>query len=91
MPDGVNKGSFVKAYSAQIGRFCVAGDRGPEVTLQTIENGQLLPMLAQIAKNLEQKPENASADADSPSHEASAMRYDRCGACALRSRILESF
>jgi hypothetical protein len=34
-----------------------------EITLQTTDNRQLLPMLAQIAKNLEQKPEKASADA----------------------------
>jgi transposase len=64
MPDGANKGSFVQGYNAQIAvdsasQVIVAA----EVTQETTDSGQLLPMLAQVVKNLEQKPDKASADA----------------------------
>jgi transposase len=64
MPDGANKGSFVQGYNAQIAvdsasQVIVAA----EVTQQTTDSRQLLPMLAQIAMNLKQKPDKASADA----------------------------
>jgi transposase len=64
MPDGANKGSFVQAYNAQIAvdsasQVIVAA----EVTQETTDSGQLLPMLAQVEKNLDRKPEKASADA----------------------------
>jgi transposase len=64
MPDGANKGSFVQAYNAQIAvdstsQVIVAA----EVTQSSTDSRQLLPMLAQIAMNLKQKPEKASADA----------------------------
>ena len=63
MPDGANKGSFVQAYNAQIAvdsasQVIVAA----EVTQQTNDKKQLLPMIAQIAINLDQKPEKVSAD-----------------------------
>jgi hypothetical protein len=63
MPDGANKGSFVQAYNAQIAvdsasQVIVAA----EVTQETNDKKQLIPMLAQIATNLEQKPEKVSAD-----------------------------
>jgi transposase len=63
MPDGANKGSFVQGYNAQIAvdaasQVIVAA----EVTQETNDKQQLLPMLAQIAKNLKQKPEKVSAD-----------------------------
>lgn len=64
MPDGANKGSFVQAYNAQIAvdsasQVIVAA----EITQETNDNRQLLPMLAQIENNLACKPEKASADA----------------------------
>jgi len=64
MPDGANKGSFVQAYNTQIAvdsasQVIVAA----EVTQETTDSRQLLTMLAQIAMNLERKPEKASADA----------------------------
>jgi len=64
MPDGANKGSFVQAYNAQIAvdstsQVIVAA----EVTQETNDKKQLLPMLAQIVTNLAQKPEKVSADA----------------------------
>ena len=63
MPDGANKGSFVQAYNAQIAvdaasQVIVAA----EVTQETNDKKQLLPMIALIAANLEQKPEKVSAD-----------------------------
>jgi len=63
MPDGANKGSFLQAYNAQIAvdsasQVIVAA----EVTQETNDKKQLLPMIAQIAANLEQKPEKVSAD-----------------------------
>jgi transposase len=63
MPDGANKGSFVQGYNAQIAvdsasQVIVAA----EVTQETNDKKQLLPMIALIAANLEQKPEKISAD-----------------------------
>jgi transposase len=63
MPDGANKGSFVQGYNAQIAvdsasQVIVAA----EVTQETNDKMQLIPMIAQIAANLEQKPEKVSAD-----------------------------
>jgi transposase len=63
MPDGANKGSFVQGYNAQIAvdsasQVIVAA----EVTQETNDKQQLLPMIALIATNLEQKPEKVSAD-----------------------------
>jgi len=63
MPDGANKGSFVQGYNAQIAvdsasQVIVAA----EVTQETNDKKQLLPMIAQIATNLKQKPEKVSAD-----------------------------
>jgi hypothetical protein len=64
MPDGANKGSFVQGYNAQIAvdsasQVIVAA----EVTQETNDKKQLLPMIAAIAANLDQKPEKVSADA----------------------------
>jgi hypothetical protein len=63
MPDGANKGSFVQGYNAQIAvdsasQVIVAA----EVTQETNDKKQLVPMIAQMAANLEQKPEKVSAD-----------------------------
>jgi transposase len=63
MPDGANKGSFVQGYNAQIAvdsasQVIVAA----EVTQETNDKKQLLPMIALIAANLGQKPEKVSAD-----------------------------
>ena len=62
-PDGANKGSFVQGYNAQIAvdsasQVIVAA----EVTQDTNDKKQLIPMIAQITANLEQKPEKVSAD-----------------------------
>src|ERR1035437_4751045 len=63
MPDGANKGSFVQGYNAQIAvdsasQVIVAA----EITQQTNDKMQLIPIVAQIVTNLEQKPEKVSAD-----------------------------
>ncbi len=63
MPDGANKGSFVQGYNAQIAvdsasQVIVAA----EVTQETNDKKQLLPMMALIAANLKRKPEKVSAD-----------------------------
>jgi hypothetical protein len=63
MPDGSNKGSFVQGYNAQIAvdaasQVIVAA----EVTQETNDKMQLIPMIAQVVANLGQKPEKASAD-----------------------------
>ena len=63
MPDGGNKGSFVQGYNAQIAvdsesQVIVAA----EVTQETNDKKQLLPMIAQMVTNLDQKPEKISAD-----------------------------
>jgi transposase len=64
MPDGANKGSFVQAYNAQAAvdskaQVIVAA----EVTQETTDNRQLLPMLCQVKQNMGRNPEAASADA----------------------------
>ncbi len=64
MPDGANKGSFVQGYNAQAvvdakAQVIVAA----EVTRETVDNHQLLPMLDQVEQNLGRKPQSASADA----------------------------
>jgi transposase len=64
MPDGANKGSFLQGYNAQAAvdgtaQVIVAA----EVTQQSGDSGQLLPMLEQVEKNLGRKPDAASADA----------------------------
>jgi transposase len=63
MPDGANKGSFVQGYNAQAAvdstaQVIVAAD----VTQETVDNHQLLPMLQQVEENLGRKPQAASAD-----------------------------
>jgi transposase len=63
MPDGANKGSFVQGYNAQIAvdsaaQVIVAA----EMTQETNDKRQLLPMIAQIVTNLKQTPEKVSAD-----------------------------
>ena len=64
MPDGANKGSFVQGCNAQAAvdskaLIIVAA----EVTQQTTDNHQLLPMLAQVKENQGRKPKRASVDA----------------------------
>jgi transposase len=64
MPDGANKGSFLQGYNAQAAvdskaQVIVAA----EVTQETTDNRQLLPMLGQVKQNMGRKPEAASADA----------------------------
>ena len=63
MPDGANKGSFVQGYNAQIAvdsesQVIVAA----EVTQDTNDKKQLLPMLKQVEDNLGAMPEKVSAD-----------------------------
>ena len=63
MPDGANKGSFVQGYNAQIAvdsasQVIVAA----EITQETNDKMQLIPMIAQIVTNLQQTPEKVSAD-----------------------------
>jgi len=63
MADGANKGSFVQGYNAQIAvdsasQVIVAA----EVTQEANDKMQLIPMIAQIVANLQQKPEKVSAD-----------------------------
>ena len=64
MPDGANKGSFVQGYNAQIAvddeaQIIVACD----VTQQTNDKKQLVPMAARVVAALGQPPEATSADA----------------------------
>ena len=64
MPDGANKGSFVQGYNAQIAvdaqaQIIVAAD----LTIESNDKQQLLPMLAQVKTNIGRKPDNVSADA----------------------------
>jgi len=64
MPDGANKGSFVQGYNAQIAvdsvsQIIVAA----QVTQETNDKQQLIPMLERVVANLKQKPEKVSADA----------------------------
>jgi transposase len=63
MPDGANKGSFVQGYNAQIAVDSVSQVIvAAEITQEANDKKQLLPMIAQIAINLDQKPEKVSAD-----------------------------
>ncbi len=64
MPDGANKGSFIQAYNAQAAvdsqaQVIVAAD----ITQQTNDSRQLLPMIGQVKTNIGCKPEAISADA----------------------------
>jgi len=64
MPDGANKGSFVQSYNAQAAVDATAQVIvAAEVTQETTDHHQLLPMLKQVEENLGRKPERASADA----------------------------
>ena len=64
MPDGANKGSFVQGYNAQAAvdsqaQVIVAA----EVTQQTNDKQQLVPMIKLVAANTGSKPIAVSADA----------------------------
>jgi len=64
MPDGANKGSFIQAYNAQAAvdshaQIVVAAD----ITQQTNDSQQLVPLLAQVQANLGRGPDAVSADA----------------------------
>jgi len=64
MPDGGNKGSFVQAYNAQAAvdsqsQVIVAA----ELTQQTNDSQQLVPMIEQVVANAGCKPDAVSADA----------------------------
>ncbi len=63
MADGANKGSFVQGYNAQIAvdsasQVIVAA----EMTQDTNDKKQLLPMIALMVTSLDRKPEKVSAD-----------------------------
>jgi transposase len=63
MPDGSHKGSFVQGYNAQIAvdgkaQVIVAA----EVTQQSNDKQQLVPMLEQVKRNVGTQPQAASAD-----------------------------
>jgi transposase len=64
MPDGANKGCFVQAYNAQA---AVDGQNqiivAAEITQDTNDKKQLLPVLEQLEQNLGRKPETVTADA----------------------------
>lgn len=63
MPDGANKGSFLQGYNAQAAVDATAQVIvAAEVTQETTDNHQLLPMLDQVEENLGRKPQTASAD-----------------------------
>ena len=64
MPDGANKGSFIQAYNAQAAvdshaQVIVAA----EITQQSNDSQQLVPMIAQVEANLGRPPDALSADA----------------------------
>jgi Transposase DDE domain len=64
IPDGANKGSFLQNYNAQAAvdsaaQVIVAA----EITQETNDNRQLLPILEQLEANLGRKPDAVSADA----------------------------
>jgi hypothetical protein len=63
MPDGARKGSFVQAYNVQIAvdskaQIIVAA----EITQQTNDKQQLVPMLEQVVNNMGTKPVAVTAD-----------------------------
>ena len=63
MPDGANKGSFIQAYNAQAAvdsqaQVIVAAD----ITQQTNDSQQLVPMIQQVEANAGRKPDAVSAD-----------------------------
>jgi transposase len=64
MVDGANKGSFIQAYNAQA---AVDGEAqvivAAEVTQETNDSHQLVPMIEQVKANAGRKPEAVSADA----------------------------
>ncbi len=63
MPDGGNKGSFIQGYNAQIAVDSMAQVIvAAEVTEQSNDKRQLVPMLQQTEENLGRQPEKASAD-----------------------------
>jgi len=63
MPDGANKGSFLQGYNAQAAVDATAQVIvAAEVTQETTDHHQLLPMLKQVEENLGRKPQAASAD-----------------------------
>jgi transposase len=64
MPDGANKGSFIQAYNAQAAvdsqaQIIVAAD----ITQQSNDSQQLVPMIAQVQANAGRAPDAVSADA----------------------------
>ena len=63
MPDGGHKGSFVQGYNAQI---AVDGEAqvivAAEVTQQSNDKQQLVPMLEQVKRNMGAQPQAVSAD-----------------------------
>lgn len=64
MPDGANKGSFLQGYNAQAAVDATAQVIvAAEVTRETNDNHQLLPVLDQVKQNLGRLPNAASADA----------------------------
>jgi len=64
MPEGANKGSFLQGYNAQAAVDATAQVIvAAEVTQESTDNHQLVPMLNQVEKNLGRKPQAASADA----------------------------
>jgi hypothetical protein len=63
MPDGGRKGSFVQGYNAQIAvdskaQIIVAA----EITQQTNDKQQLVPMLIHVEQNMSARPEAVTAD-----------------------------
>jgi hypothetical protein len=68
MPDGAHQGSFVQAYNAQAYNAQAAVDSAAqiivaaEITQQTNDKQQLVPMLQQVIENVNGKPQVASAD-----------------------------
>jgi Transposase DDE domain len=63
MPDGGHKGSFVQGYNAQI---AVDGEAqvivAAEVTQQSNDKQQLVPMVEQVKQNVGAQPQAVSAD-----------------------------
>jgi len=90
MPDGANKGSFLQGYNAQAAvdakaQVIVAA----EVTQETTDNHQLVPMLSQVEQNLGRKPQAASADAGYWS-EANATDESVAGSICISQRARQT-